>query len=281
MLGPLQLAGSESKEFVNMKKYFLFVLVALFVAGLIFLFKVFMHEPDVTGEASFEAVKEGANKRQDISSSKQDDKKSVENASEEFQPDEEQLSREQIYEKNEWLRKHGFESTFNVDGSPLPVNEPLSDYNVYSIETLKAMADGDPRAALELGLRFKDKSEYIKSRTYLRSAAVHGYAKGLVALSGSYAQEAKNLLKKKDKNQEADKLLTESYAWGHVIHLRFYPEETEPAISGKPHIEDERLQAIKKAAKERALELYEELQSERSSLGLGEFDNEIPDTFKL
>lgn len=263
-----------------MKKYFLFVLGIIFVVALIYLYKVLAQEGDVVEQSSIEAVKESVNKAQDIAPLKQKDVENLERIPKESSVPNQQPNIEQIYERNQWLRDNGFEYMFNTDGSLNHVKDPLSDYDVYSLETLTAMADGDPRAALSLGIRLISESKHEQAREYLQSAAAHGYARGLTTLSSSYIQEARDLANKKDRGQEADELFVEGYAWGHVMNLRFYPEQSEPTIDGKLYIEDERLQAIKKAAKVRAVELYEELQSERNAMGLGEFNNDIPDSFK-
>lgn len=183
-----------------------------------------------------------------------------------------------ISEKNDWLREHGYVYMFNTDGSINHIRNPVSDYDLYSSEDLAQMAISDPKASLVLGSRLAKLESHDEAYPYLYESAIRGYARGITELSDSFLSQAKE----SDKNQqtgEANQKLVEAFAWGHVLNLRFRPD-SEPVVGSRLYMDPVRLEKIKESAKERAKKIYLELKTARNNLGLGEFNNYIPESMK-
>ncbi len=187
---------------------------------------------------------------------------------------------EQIIEQNEWLQKHGFKYIFNpVDGTVINDRDNSSDYYDYDITSLIEMATNNPRAALEAGDRLFADKQYDEAIPYLENAAVHGYANSLLNLSLLYTQKAK-VAQKMDSGAEALEEYIEAVAWGHVLKLRFYPDKEEVEVLDSVKKYDETIiKEIKKISLSRSKEIYSNLKLKRVQSNLGEFDNEIPQSF--
>lgn len=183
-----------------------------------------------------------------------------------------------IAERNEWMIKHGFNYRFDPHGGHEIVRAPISDYETYSLQDLKQMSKNDPKASMYLGQTLLSENKPIEARPYLYNAAMHGYARSLIDMSNSYIHEAKYVLDN-NKALESEELYIKAFAWGHLMNLRFYPDNDEPAMESYVSIPEKKLKAIKQKARVEAKKIYSKLQQERALLGLDEFDNYVPSNF--
>ena len=157
-------------------------------------------------------------------------------------------------------------------------------YEGYSIETLESLADeGDIRAMHHLADRYArlyiDKGEgdaglKLKNTT-LERAAVHGSTKALMQLG--IAANSGSLQSKK----EGRELLLEPLAYFEVAATRgdrlAKSKLSKHVITeGEIEITNEDIGYIET----RAEEIYQDLQRKRHELGLGDFDNDIPESVK-
>ncbi len=247
-----------------------------------------LEEKEISSNSSHDK-EDSATKSEDGSSTIQITNKNLYSPTEKIQ-----LTYEQIIEKNDWLTTHGFKTLFPLDttneGGVITTVEELHmlaeqqaqilEYEGYSLEILKEMAEvGDPRATLEIGQKLRSIKQYDEAEPYLEKAAVHGYASALSELSSLHINQAKISLKQGNAD-EAYQEFIEAYAWGHVMNLRFYPNKDEPVTTGTGvKLDKNTLNDIKNSAKMRAKVIYSSLKTKRAEALLGDFDNNIPDTF--
>lgn len=157
-------------------------------------------------------------------------------------------------------------------------------YEGYSIETLESLADeGDIRAMHNLADRYArlyiDKGEgdaglALKNKT-LERAAVYGSTKALMQLG--VAASSGSL----DSKKEGRELLLEPLAYFEVAAIR----GDRLAKSKLSHVvtEQEQIELTSEDIgyiEARAEEIYQDLQKKRTELGLGEFDNDVPESVK-
>lgn len=173
-------------------------------------------------------------------------------------------------EMDQWAYSRGF--TGSLSGKQ-------QDYEAYSLETLETLAKGrDIHAMQTLAARLGGKA----GMALFRDAAVYGSTSALqsiaIRIDSSYdLAELEGQLS----NEEMRKLQLESKAYYEVAGLR---GDEETRLSG-----ESRFTAIKKIEftkveqqqiNQRAKAIYDELQQQRTELGLGEFDNSVPDSIK-
>jgi|GEM_PF-337192 len=174
-------------------------------------------------------------------------------------------------EMDQWLYSRGYTSSLSGKDE---------EYKSYSLETLKTLADGgDIHAMTALAAKIHDRAQSTK---LIKRAAVYGSTEALQLLAlrsdTNYdLAEYEGKLSVEDKR----KLLLESMAYNEVAVLRgdkvtWYYGESSFKNSRKIDFTETEWQQIK----ERAQVIYNELQQQRTELGLGEFDNSVPDSVK-
>jgi len=174
-------------------------------------------------------------------------------------------------EIDQWLYSRGYTSSLSGKDE---------EYKSYSLETLKTLADGgDIHAMTALAAKIHDRAQSTK---LIKRAAVYGSTEALQLLAlrsdTNYdLAEYEGKLSVEDKR----KLLLESMAYNEVAALRgdkvtWYYGESSFKNSRKIDFTETEWQQIK----ERAQVIYNELQQQRTELGLGEFDNSVPDSVK-
>lgn len=165
----------------------------------------------------------------------------------------------------EWFESHG------VYGFRGP--DEQSDYQNYDLETLKKLGDsGDIRALHMLA----GKAESIgESNAILFSAAIHGSTGALsqIALSLETEFDIRN-----KSVEERKPYIMESLAYYDAAQLR---GDWWGNIQGKDSLlkryPTEFLDVEKAYIQNRAQEIYDDLQQKRTQMGLGDFDNSVPD----
>jgi len=173
-------------------------------------------------------------------------------------------------EMNQWSYDRGF--TLMLPGKQ-------QDYDSYTNETLKTLAnEGDIHAMQTLAARIGG----AQGVALLKLAAAHGSIMALLSITtrieNSYEVAELNGAPLPD--EEKRKLQVESKAYYEVMGLR---GDEEFRRSGDRHFADEKVeftQVEQHYIKERAKAIYDELQQQRTGLGLGEFDNSVPDSVK-
>jgi len=173
-------------------------------------------------------------------------------------------------EMNQWSYARGF--TLMLPGKQ-------SDYEGYTNEILKTLAnEGDIHAMQTLAARIGG----AQGVALLKLAAAHGSTMALLSMAIDVASnyEVAELNGAPLPDEEKRKLQVESKAYYEAIGLR---GDEEFRRSGDRHFADEKVeftQAEQHYIKERAKAIYDELQQQRTELGLGEFDNSVPDSVK-
>lgn len=154
--------------------------------------------------------------------------------------------------------------------------ESLKDYAGYDLDTLKSLAEnGDVKAMIALARLYVSEQyagEYgVKySMPLLKVAAIHGssYAMELYAIQ----YEAEYFV-----NGTSDRnVLLETLSWNNAAALRgdVYPNNSATLDLRRKNIQlnAEEIQSVRN----RSEEIYQQLLSERRSMGLGDFDNSVP-----
>jgi hypothetical protein len=174
-------------------------------------------------------------------------------------------------EMDQWSYARGF--TSRLAGKE-------EEYKTYSLETLKTLANGGDIHAMEILAKNAESTE--QQMALLEKAAVNGSISALLSMgirvkgSGALAEHEGVLTPLEKRN-----LQLESMAYYEVIGLR---GDEEMSQSGKRLITNIEKVAFTPAEqqqiKTRAQTIFKELQHQRTELGLGEFDNSVPDSVK-
>lgn len=152
-------------------------------------------------------------------------------------------------------------------------------YQNYSLDTLQEMGkSGDIHALHELGQRASNDGNFELAFAYYESAAVYGSTVALGYLGDKY--EMANKLYLDDKNGKHALLIATSYLrvaelrgdYSNSYEITRLPEKYERTY-GKIELDENDYREIEKIAKE----IYTKMESKRIELGLGPFDNSIPE----
>jgi len=195
------------------------------------------------------------------------------------------LTPEKIIALNGWMWRQGYTSIIHLDGTvPLmPDEQPYNEYDDYDIETLKAMSINDPRATLELGLRYAGNNyNFIEAKKYLYQSAINGYGRTSEDFSFLYGDKATREFNLGNKEQANEDFIL-AYAWSYIKNIRFSPGNDKTDIAGLEYQfenQPQHLIELKNKARIKAHKIYKDLQNKREQQGLGEFDNSIPDMLK-
>jgi len=174
-------------------------------------------------------------------------------------------SEEALYEIEEFRRDRGYYLRFEK-----------SDYHSYPIETLEELADsGDYKALHVLGLRYQEKGKRGEALSTYAKAAVYGSTSALGSMSTSYQSIYHSV------GEDGDQDLRRSALIGALAHSKVAADRGDSIakISADSFIEVANIDLTDKDIREidsMAEKIYERLLKERQSLGLGEFDDDIP-----
>jgi hypothetical protein len=177
-------------------------------------------------------------------------------------------------EISEWFAKRGsftFLDGYPYDnqGKPIP-----TAYDNYNIDTLKKLGDdGDLRALDKLVRSSKNADE---SKQLLEKAAIFGSTQALAELgvmaNTIYLSPNKTIEEKKA-------IMIESLAYYEAAQIR--GDWTANMDFGRILQKQQQIdltEADKAEIQERAKVIYDDLQTKRTAMGLGDFDNSIPDS---
>jgi biopolymer transport protein ExbD len=151
------------------------------------------------------------------------------------------------------------------------------DYRSYDIETLKRLADGsDGFAVDELAKRaIVNGREAVES--VLKNAAIKGSVESLY-LAGNYAHVFSQRLESVDARRAGT---LDALTWFSVAALRgdrsFNLERSSGILS---ELADPLSDQDRESIRSRAQEIYNDLQQQRTAMGLGDFDNSVPPEVK-
>jgi hypothetical protein len=158
-----------------------------------------------------------------------------------------------------------------------PDDDSLNEYKAYDLETLERLAEtGDLKAMSALSWLYLSNERYgrpdslVKYENILHRAAVYGST----AAFGKLSRFSINLEPGTGAVKYED--LIEGFAWAHVATLR---GDMLPSNSALVHAGIHQFEFTDKAAaqiKNRAHELYNQLEKQRIEMGLGKFDNSRP-----
>jgi len=174
-------------------------------------------------------------------------------------------------EIDQWLYSRGYTSSLSGKDE---------EYKSYSLEALKTLANGgDINAMLVLAGKIAVTNE-TESKLLIKRAAAFGSTRALQLLAIDIEYSA-SLAKQPLPAEEKRKLQLESMAYYEVAALRgdkvtWHYGESSFKNAGKIDFTETEWQQIKASAKI----IYNELQQQRTELGLGEFDNSVPDSVK-
>lgn len=151
--------------------------------------------------------------------------------------------------------------------------EEQDDYKNYDVETLKKLSiSGDVRAMHTLA----DKAESIaESNGILFNAAIHGSTGALMRIGSSLETEFDIENKSVEERRP---YIVESLAYYEAAQLRgdWWGNISDRDSLLKRYPID--LSAVDKShIQKRAQEIYDDLQQRRTQMGLGDFDNSVPD----
>lgn len=153
--------------------------------------------------------------------------------------------------------------------------ESLSDYQGYDLETLTRLSDaGDIKAMHVLADRANN---FADLRSILFKASIYGSTEALIQL-GSLNENDEGNLKTKPVEVQKAKILT-ALAYYEVAQIR--GDWWGNIASGKSLIERYKVNLTeqdKLFIKNLSEQIYNDLQLRRSELGLGKFDNNVPDS---
>ncbi|WP_020207535.1 hypothetical protein [Gilvimarinus chinensis] len=170
------------------------------------------------------------------------------------------------------------------------------DYKVYDLETLLSLAEGgDVKAMKVAALKMMDKSEKAESaeeslkyhESYLElleSAVVYGDREVLGLLRTKYVDGSPLLMDSASEAEKANAMI-EALAYYEFLGLRgdfggkyygqkFFFKSFMPEKTSLSSIE---VRGVKKRAKD----IYDHYEGQRLELGLGPFDNSIPEAFQV
>lgn len=165
-----------------------------------------------------------------------------------------------------WFSERGNYSFYGVD--------ELSDYQTYDTETLTRLGDsGDLKAMHVLGDRASNFSEL---KNILMKAAAYGSTEALIQLGSLNENDEGNIGEKSAEIQKAKILTALAYYdvaqtrgdwWGNIAAGKSLTERYHI------HISEQDKQLIEDLSEK----IYQDLETRRSELGLGDFDNSVPD----
>ncbi len=188
---------------------------------------------------------------------------------------------DEVFEINDWLKSQGFGFQLNLDGNKFE-KAPNTSYESYDVGTLVDLAESDSLANLELGERlFDNEGPDSGAEPYLIRSAADGYALPLRVLPKLYLSRSSKLRRSNDREGMRENLI-ESYAWDHVVNLRFFDSREQVDDNRSWILEEYRddLTEIKEEAYERARDIYTKLQATRRERGKGEFNNYMPEVYR-
>lgn len=170
-------------------------------------------------------------------------------------------------EIKKWFADRGNYSFFDPDS--------FSDYQGYDIETLTRLSDsGDIKAMHVLADRANN---FADLRSILFKASIYGSTEALIQLGSLNENDEGNLKAKPVEVQKAKILTALAYYevaqirgdwWGNIASGKSLTERYKVSLT-----EQDRL-LIKNLSEQ----IYSDLQARRFELGLGEFDNSVPDS---
>lgn len=153
--------------------------------------------------------------------------------------------------------------------------EVLSDYQGYDIETLKRLGDSGDIKALHTMADRANNFEELKLNLW--KAAIYGSTSALIQLGASYENNDGSIYNFPIEKQREKILEILSYYevaqmrgdwWGNITNGPSLIDRFQVELS-----ENDR-QIVKKGAEQ----IYNNLQNRRTEMGLGEFDNSVPDS---
>ncbi|HEY0892157.1 MAG TPA: hypothetical protein VGE32_03800 [Cellvibrio sp.] len=166
-----------------------------------------------------------------------------------------------------WFAARGNYSFFGPDS--------LSDYQGYDMETLTRLSDtGDIKAMHVLADRANN---FLELKSILMKAAVHGSTEALIQLGSLNENDEGNIGEKPPEVQKAKILTALSYYevaqmrgdwWGNIAAGKSLTERYSVNLT------EQDMELIKNLSEK----IYQDLAVKRSGLGLGEFDNSVPDS---
>ncbi len=150
----------------------------------------------------------------------------------------------------------------------------LSDYQGYDMETLSRLSDsGDIKAMHVMADRA---TNFDDMKKHLWRAAVYGSTEALIQL-GASNENSEGSIKELPGERQREKIL-EILSYYEVAQMR---GDWWGNITGAPSLIDrfqvELSENDKLLIKQGAEQIYNNLQAQRAVLGLGEFDNSVPD----
>jgi hypothetical protein len=167
----------------------------------------------------------------------------------------------------QWKKERGY-AVF-VEGN--------QNYDSYNLETLEKLANDGDGLAVQALARVNMLKGFDNGINIYQKAAVKGSTEALALIAASIQGVRFNNASSPEEKKAA---LIESLAWDNVAALR---GDRQSIISEMTLLKSKGITietADQAVIKVRAQEIYNELQQERNALGLGDFDNSVPDAVR-
>jgi hypothetical protein len=251
-----------------LKKIYIFLFVACAFLGGFYFFKwrAIPVSENTDGVAAFDPIETKRTISKDIGINFSVPKADSDHTAEEkiWNPMGDAVSSEEI---KKWFAARGNYSFFGPDS--------LSDYQGYDMETLTRLSDtGDIKAMHVLADRANN---FADLKNILLRASIYGSTEALIQL-GSVQENDEGSLSTKPAEVQKAKILT-ALAYYDVAQIR--GDWWGNIASGKSLTERYKVNLTeqdKLLIKNLSEQIYNDLQARRSGLGLGEFDNSVPDS---
>lgn len=206
-----------------------------------------------------------------------------------------QLSPTRREELNDWLESEGHFG--GIQFSPRPNLAQFDDYSSYGTDGLRQLADGqgDRKAQMALATRLMVEGEHEEAEHWFREAAVNGYTVPISILGALHSFSRVRELPSSAGEEEAREAMRQGkldalpyYEFAamrgapgaeSMLHIMKERGDTHPVNLESGGFSDEEWAS----AREQAIELYEDFETERQERGLPPFDNSQPaiaDVFK-
>ncbi len=153
------------------------------------------------------------------------------------------------------------------------------NYDGYDIETLEKLAEGGDGLAVQALAEVNMRKGFDKGLNVYKKAAVRGSTEALALIAASIQGVKYNNAADPEAKKAA---LIESLAWFNVAALRGDRQSllNEMTLLQYKGVSIEDFAQAQAQAQTQAQEIYNELQKERTALGLGDFDNSVPPEVK-
>lgn len=173
------------------------------------------------------------------------------------------LSFEEALEMLEWQSNNGYPS-LNDNGSPIK-----TDYDSYSLETLKSLVqNGDRIASQKIGQISFQSGEFADAEKYFWDASIRGFTYTISELANIYIAKSNNETNLKLKRE----YLIDAYSFYEVALKRGDLMAKFPMKMYNNNFNIDEQNKITLLANKR----YNQLVDDRKSLSLSEFDNSSP-----